>query len=81
MSTLSLNISVNSKLFVKTLKGVKQWPRGRCLTKKPEVKNLVRQSPFRSAEYEVSAQEGRRGDGRGRVLYLVWKTPRKNEAP
>jgi hypothetical protein len=31
---LSSNISVNSKLFAKTLKGVKQWPRGRCLTKK-----------------------------------------------
>jgi hypothetical protein len=31
---LSSNISVNSKLFEKALKGVKQWPRGRCLTKK-----------------------------------------------
>ncbi len=31
---MSSNISVNSKLFAKTLKGVKQWPRGRCLTKK-----------------------------------------------
>jgi hypothetical protein len=43
-STLSWNISVNSKLFVKTLQGVKQWPRGRCLREKPEVKNLVRLS-------------------------------------
>jgi hypothetical protein len=25
---------VNSKLFAKTLKGVKQWPRGRYLKKK-----------------------------------------------
>jgi hypothetical protein len=25
---------VNLKLFAKTLKGVKQWPRGRYLTKK-----------------------------------------------
>jgi hypothetical protein len=25
---------VNSKLFAKALKGVKQWPRGRCFTKK-----------------------------------------------
>jgi hypothetical protein len=36
---------------------------------------------LRSEEYEISAQEGRRGDGRGRVLYLVWKTPRKHDAP
>jgi hypothetical protein len=43
-STLSSNISVNLKLFAKTLKGLKQWPRGRCLTKKQEVKNLVRLS-------------------------------------
>ncbi len=25
---------MNSKLYAKTLKGAKQWPRGRCLTKK-----------------------------------------------
>jgi hypothetical protein len=34
-STLSSNISVNSILFAKTFKGVKQCPRGRCLTEKP----------------------------------------------
>jgi hypothetical protein len=25
---------VNSKLYAKALEGVKQWPKGRCLTKK-----------------------------------------------
>ncbi len=44
-STLSSNISVNSKLFAKTLKGLKQWPRGKMFDeKKNEVKNLVRLS-------------------------------------
>jgi hypothetical protein len=37
------------------LKGVRQWPRGRCLMKKPEVKNLVRLSLLRKIiNYQIN---------------------------
>jgi hypothetical protein len=52
--TLSSNISVNSKLFAKTLKGVKQWPRGRCLTKKNRGKKFRETVSLKGPSHYIS---------------------------